>query len=40
MGEVIFIALCLSVPLWIIASELTEVNRHLEEMHYEDEEDE
>ena len=40
MAEVMFIALMLSAPLWIIVHELTEVNKNLKEMLWDDEEDE
>ena len=40
MAEVMFIALMLSVPLWLIVHELTEVNKNLNEMLYEDEDEE
>jgi hypothetical protein len=36
MGEIIFVALTLSVPLWLIVNELAEINKHLRD----DDEDE
>ena len=39
MGEIIFIALTISVPLWLIADKLSDIDRHLQKTLYEDEED-
>lgn len=40
MYEIMFVALIMSIPLWLIVDKLSDIDRHLQEILYDDEEEE